>query len=64
MPGIMKMKLFIMPLDADTPEHWDAMPPNTSCMAVTIKAGTAEYTDILNLFQASCQRPIIKVECI
>nr|XP_033473820.1 poly(ADP-ribose) polymerase family member 14-related sequence 1 [Epinephelus lanceolatus] len=50
--------------DEDTPEHWDAMPPNTSCMAVTIKAGTAEYTEILNLFQASCQRPIIKIERI
>ncbi|XP_042351029.1 poly(ADP-ribose) polymerase family member 14-related sequence 1 [Plectropomus leopardus] len=50
--------------DQDTPEHWDAMPANTSCQAITIKAGTAEHTEVLKLFQSSCQRPVIKIERI
>ncbi|XP_034430831.1 protein mono-ADP-ribosyltransferase PARP14-like [Hippoglossus hippoglossus] len=46
------------------PAHWDAMPPNTTCLAVPIHAGTPEYTEVLNLFQASCHRTVIKIERI
>ncbi|XP_044073695.1 poly(ADP-ribose) polymerase family member 14-related sequence 1 isoform X2 [Siniperca chuatsi] len=50
--------------DEDIPEVWDIMPANTSSQAVTIKAGTTEYTEVLNLFQATCQQTIIKIERI
>ncbi|XP_060945028.1 protein mono-ADP-ribosyltransferase PARP14-like [Limanda limanda] len=46
------------------PELWDAMPPNTTCVAVPIHAGTSEYTEVLNLFQASCNQTVIKIERI
>lgn len=55
------MKLFIIPLEEEVPEHWDAMPANTSSHAVTIKAGTPEHNEVLNLFQATCKNTIIKV---
>ncbi|XP_058509656.1 poly(ADP-ribose) polymerase family member 14-related sequence 1 [Solea solea] len=48
----------------EVPVHWDPMPPNTSSHAVTIKAGTPEYTEVLNLFQASCNRAVTKIERI
>ncbi|XP_040004959.1 poly(ADP-ribose) polymerase family member 14-related sequence 1 isoform X2 [Xiphias gladius] len=48
----------------DLPQHWDNMPANTSSQAVTIKAGTAEHTEILKLFQASCNQTVIKIERI
>lgn len=50
-----------MPLDEDIPEHWDPMPANTTAQAFPITAGTAEYNEVLNLFQASCNRTISKV---
>ncbi|XP_071344165.1 poly(ADP-ribose) polymerase family member 14-related sequence 1 isoform X2 [Trachinotus anak] len=50
--------------DEDVPEHWETMPANTLCHAVTIKAGTAEYTEVQNLFLATCRRTIIKIERI
>ncbi|KAE8299582.1 Poly [ADP-ribose] polymerase 14 [Larimichthys crocea] len=50
--------------DEDVPEFWDTMPPNTSCLAVDIKAGTAEYTEVERLFKATCGQPIIKIERI
>ncbi|XP_023278825.1 poly [ADP-ribose] polymerase 14-like [Seriola lalandi dorsalis] len=50
--------------DEDVPEHWDAMPANTLCHAVTIKAGTEEYNEVLKLFQASCNLTVIKIERI
>ncbi|XP_053295537.1 poly(ADP-ribose) polymerase family member 14-related sequence 1 [Pleuronectes platessa] len=46
------------------PALWDAMPPNTTCVAVPIQAGTPEYTEVLNLFQASCKQTVIKIERI
>ena len=53
-----------MPLDEDVPEFWDVMPANTSCLAVPIAAGVAEHTEVLNLFRATCQQNVIKVDCI
>ncbi|XP_026232456.1 poly(ADP-ribose) polymerase family member 14-related sequence 1 isoform X2 [Anabas testudineus] len=50
--------------DDDIPEHWDAMPANTTCQAITIKAGTGEYDEVQNLFKASCNRTITKIERI
>lgn len=50
--------------DEDVPEHWDTMPANTTCHAVTIKAGTGEYNEVLNLFQASCKQAVTKIERI
>ncbi|XP_054470681.1 protein mono-ADP-ribosyltransferase PARP14-like [Anoplopoma fimbria] len=51
--------------DEETPGHWDKMPANTTSLAVAIKAGIAEYTEVLNLFQATCkQQTIIKIERI
>ncbi|XP_053185151.1 protein mono-ADP-ribosyltransferase PARP14-like [Scomber japonicus] len=50
--------------DEDVPEDWDAMPPNASSHAVTIDAGTAEHNEVLNLFQATCKRTVIKIERI
>ncbi len=64
MPGIIKTKLFIMPLDEDVPAHWDAMPANTSSLPVTINPGMPEHTEVQNLFKATCQQAIIKVDYI
>ncbi|KAK9537952.1 hypothetical protein VZT92_005522 [Zoarces viviparus] len=50
--------------DEDVPEHWDKMPANTSSLAVLIKVGAAEHTEILNLFQATCNQTVIKIERI
>ncbi|XP_040913508.1 poly(ADP-ribose) polymerase family member 14-related sequence 1 [Toxotes jaculatrix] len=50
--------------DEDIPDHWDPMLASDSCLAVTIKAGTEEHTEILNLFQASCNRTVTKIERI
>ncbi|CAB1419170.1 unnamed protein product [Pleuronectes platessa] len=46
------------------PAHWEAMPPNTTCVAVSIQEETPEYNEVLNLFQASCKQPVIKIERI
>lgn len=51
-----------MPLDEDVPEFWDTMPANTSSHSVTITAGTAEHTEVQNLFKATCAQTIIKVD--
>uniref|UniRef100_A0A3B5AGG8 Poly [ADP-ribose] polymerase n=1 Tax=Stegastes partitus TaxID=144197 RepID=A0A3B5AGG8_9TELE len=50
--------------DEDVAEQWDTMPDNTTSLAVTITAGTPEHTEILNLFQASCNRTVTKIERI
>ncbi|XP_041806597.1 poly(ADP-ribose) polymerase family member 14-related sequence 1 isoform X2 [Chelmon rostratus] len=50
--------------DEDMPEFWDTMPANTSSQGVTIKAGTAEHTEVQNLFRATCTQTIIKIERI
>lgn len=50
-----------MPTDDDIPEHWETMTVNTTAQAFPIMAGTAEYSEVLNLFQASCNRTITKV---
>ncbi|XP_059199634.1 poly(ADP-ribose) polymerase family member 14-related sequence 1 isoform X3 [Centropristis striata] len=50
--------------DEDIPEHWEAMPANTTSHAVTLKAGTPEYKEILTLFQATCPQTPIKIERI
>ncbi|XP_076602870.1 poly(ADP-ribose) polymerase family member 14-related sequence 1 isoform X2 [Chaetodon auriga] len=50
--------------DEDVPEVWDVMPANTSCHGVTIKAGTAEYIEVQNLFRASCAQTITMIERI
>uniref|UniRef100_A0A3Q1EM86 Poly [ADP-ribose] polymerase n=1 Tax=Acanthochromis polyacanthus TaxID=80966 RepID=A0A3Q1EM86_9TELE len=50
--------------DEDVPEHWAIMPANTTSLAVTINAGTSEHTEILNLFKASCNRAVTKIERI
>ncbi|XP_068428084.1 poly(ADP-ribose) polymerase family member 14-related sequence 1 [Clinocottus analis] len=50
--------------DVDTPEHWDVMLANTSSQVILIKAGTAEHTEILQLFQATCKQPVVKIERI
>ncbi|XP_069389111.1 protein mono-ADP-ribosyltransferase PARP14-like [Paralichthys olivaceus] len=51
-------------LKDEVPVHWDAMPPNTSCLTVPIQAGTAEHIAVLSLFQASCNRTVVKIERI
>ncbi|XP_028446175.1 poly(ADP-ribose) polymerase family member 14-related sequence 1 isoform X1 [Perca flavescens] len=50
--------------DEDVPEFWDVMPANTSCLAVPIAAGVAEHTEVLNLFRATCQQNVVKIERI
>nr|XP_046259475.1 poly(ADP-ribose) polymerase family member 14-related sequence 1 isoform X2 [Scatophagus argus] len=50
--------------EEDIPGNWVTMPANTSCQAVTINAGTAEYTEVENLFKATCKQNIIKIERI
>ncbi|XP_070832442.1 poly(ADP-ribose) polymerase family member 14-related sequence 1 isoform X2 [Chaetodon trifascialis] len=50
--------------DEDVPEVWDVMPANTSCQGVTIKAGTAEYIEVQNLFRATCTQTITRIERI
>ncbi|XP_047198588.1 protein mono-ADP-ribosyltransferase PARP14-like [Hippoglossus stenolepis] len=51
-------------LKDEVPEHWDAMPPNTTCVAVPIHEETPEYGEVLNLFQASCKQTVIKIDRI
>ncbi|KAM8855349.1 poly(ADP-ribose) polymerase family member 14-related sequence 1 [Spinachia spinachia] len=50
--------------DNDMPEHWDMMPADTPCQAVLIQARTAEHTEVLNLFQATCGQTPFKIERI
>ncbi|XP_074514233.1 poly(ADP-ribose) polymerase family member 14-related sequence 1 [Sebastes fasciatus] len=62
--SILQIKRIDKLKDEDMPEHWDTMPANTSCQAVTITAGTAEHTEVLNLFRVTCPQTIIKIERI
>ncbi|XP_062288428.1 protein mono-ADP-ribosyltransferase PARP14-like [Scomber scombrus] len=48
----------------DMPEEWDTMPPDALSHAVTIQAGTAEHNEVLNLFEATCKKTVIKIERI
>ncbi|XP_068184872.1 poly(ADP-ribose) polymerase family member 14-related sequence 1 isoform X2 [Antennarius striatus] len=50
--------------DEETPGNWDAMPANTPCKVKTIQAGTAEHTEVQNLFHTSCRQTITKIERI
>lgn len=56
-----KLILFLS-LNEEMPENWETMPTNTSCQAIPIKAGTAEYTDVQNVFRATCGLNIVKVD--
>lgn len=46
------------------PDHWDPMPPNTSCHSVSLQAGSKEHAEVFTLFKASCNRNVIKIERI
>uniref|UniRef100_A0A3P9IKF6 Poly [ADP-ribose] polymerase n=1 Tax=Oryzias latipes TaxID=8090 RepID=A0A3P9IKF6_ORYLA len=46
------------------PEHWQQMPPKTTCLVANVQAGTPEYNEVLQLFQASCKRNVIKIDRI
>ncbi|XP_029981171.1 protein mono-ADP-ribosyltransferase PARP14-like isoform X2 [Sphaeramia orbicularis] len=46
------------------PETWEVMPPSSSTKSFPIAVGTPEYTDIQNLFQATCKQTITKIERI
>uniref|UniRef100_A0A8C7ZG84 Poly [ADP-ribose] polymerase n=1 Tax=Oryzias sinensis TaxID=183150 RepID=A0A8C7ZG84_9TELE len=48
----------------DIPEHWQQMPPKTTCLVANVQAGTPEYNEVLQLFQASCKRNVIKIDRI
>ncbi|KAM9365083.1 poly(ADP-ribose) polymerase family member 14-related sequence 1 isoform 2-T2 [Pholidichthys leucotaenia] len=49
----------------DIPEHWETMSANATSQAFDVKAGTAEYNEILKLFQATCpSRPVTKIQRI
>ncbi|XP_061579914.1 poly(ADP-ribose) polymerase family member 14-related sequence 1 isoform X2 [Cololabis saira] len=48
----------------EVPVSWDPMPTGTTCLPFLIQPGTPEHTDVLNLFQVSCKRPITKIERI
>ncbi|XP_034554224.1 protein mono-ADP-ribosyltransferase PARP14-like isoform X1 [Notolabrus celidotus] len=50
--------------DEDIPDSWDTMPANQTCLVVTIQPGTAEHTEVLKLFQASCQLAVIQIQRI
>lgn len=62
--SILQIKRIDKLKDEDMPGHWDAMPANESCQAITIKAGTAEHTEVLKLFQTTCPQTVIKIERI
>uniref|UniRef100_A0A8C5HA54 Poly [ADP-ribose] polymerase n=1 Tax=Gouania willdenowi TaxID=441366 RepID=A0A8C5HA54_GOUWI len=51
-------------LDEEMPGHWEPMKDNTKSHSVTLNPGTAEHTEILSLFQATCTRPVTKIERI
>ncbi|KAK1902579.1 Protein mono-ADP-ribosyltransferase PARP14 [Dissostichus eleginoides] len=48
----------------DIPAGWDAMPAGASSLAVPIVAGSPEHAEVLNLFQATCPKNIVKIERI
>ncbi|KAK2906310.1 poly(ADP-ribose) polymerase family member 14-related sequence 1 [Channa argus] len=50
--------------DEEIPEQWDPMPASTTSQAITINVGTEEHTEVLKLFQATCNHTVIKIERI
>ncbi|XP_075904598.1 poly(ADP-ribose) polymerase family member 14-related sequence 1 isoform X2 [Nelusetta ayraudi] len=46
------------------PHHWDTMSGDTTCVSITLNAGTQEYSKIQKLFGQSCAKTIIKIERI
>ncbi|KAM9709256.1 poly(ADP-ribose) polymerase family member 14-related sequence 1 [Menidia menidia] len=46
----------------DIPDDWEFMPPNTTCVTVAVQTGTPEHTKVLNLFRATCNRTVSKIE--
>ncbi|CAB1350326.1 unnamed protein product, partial [Coregonus sp. 'balchen'] len=46
------------------PQHWDAVPANTSCLSCLIQTGSPEHNEVLNLFRATCPNNVIKIERI
>uniref|UniRef100_A0A8C7RF71 Poly [ADP-ribose] polymerase n=1 Tax=Oncorhynchus mykiss TaxID=8022 RepID=A0A8C7RF71_ONCMY len=51
------------PIDS-LPQHWDAMPANTSCHSCLIQPGSPEHNEVLNLFRATCPKIVLKIERI
>lgn len=37
------------------------MPPNSTYQVVALTAGTPEYTEVVNMFTATCRRTVLKV---
>ncbi|XP_014047715.2 poly(ADP-ribose) polymerase family member 14-related sequence 1 isoform X1 [Salmo salar] len=56
-------KLAAQPIDS-LPQHWDAMPANTSCHSCLIQPGSPEHNEVLNLFRATCPNIVLKIERI
>ncbi|XP_023192513.1 poly [ADP-ribose] polymerase 14-like [Xiphophorus maculatus] len=50
--------------DEDVPEFWDAMPAGKTCHSVILQTASSEYAEVLNLFKATCNRAVIKIERI
>ncbi|XP_028289542.1 poly(ADP-ribose) polymerase family member 14-related sequence 1 [Parambassis ranga] len=48
----------------DLPECWETMPPNKLYHVVPLQAKSSEYDEVLNLFQATCNRTVTKIERI
>eukprot|EP00063_Salmo_salar_P075022 XP_014049857.1 PREDICTED: poly [ADP-ribose] polymerase 14-like [Salmo salar] len=46
------------------PQHWDAMPANTSCLSCLIQPGSTEHKAVLKLFRATCRKKVIKIQRI
>ncbi|XP_059895724.1 poly(ADP-ribose) polymerase family member 14-related sequence 1 isoform X1 [Gadus macrocephalus] len=46
------------------PKHWETMPSGTSCQSYTVLPKTPEYDEVLQLFKATVQRNVIKIERI
>ncbi len=46
----------------ELPEFWATMPANRTSHAVTLAAGTPEYTEVQTLFKTTCTQNIIKVD--
>uniref|UniRef100_A0A3B3CK10 Poly [ADP-ribose] polymerase n=1 Tax=Oryzias melastigma TaxID=30732 RepID=A0A3B3CK10_ORYME len=46
----------------DIPPHWEPMPAKTTCLLTNVQTGTPEYNEVLKLFQATCNRNVIKIE--
>ncbi|KAM9471310.1 uncharacterized protein ACWYII_007185 isoform 2-T3 [Salvelinus alpinus] len=56
-------KLAAQPIES-LPQHWDAMPANTSCLSCLIQPGSPEHNEVLKLFRATCPNKVIKIERI